>query len=974
LIPDSLSTLAIDASPNAVAVVDADGIILGVNPAFERQFGYSRDEAIGRPFIGVIGDRLRPSPARQALLARCKDGTTVAAKVSVSDLDTPGGRCNVVWFDDGDAFQERLAFERLVTDLSATFVSIDAAQVDAAIVDAQRRIVEVLDMDRSTIFQRQDEAQEFVRTHSWSRTSESERARPSPGRLFPAAFARVARGESVAFSTVDDIDDPADREAIRALGTKSGIGIPLRVGARVAGVITFGSLRREYEWSYAVRGRLELIAQVFASALGRKRADAALQASEERFRRLADAAPVMIWVAGLDKGCVWLNRQWIAFTGRPLAEQLDGGWLGAVHPDDAEACMRSYSTAFDSRATFAMQYRLRRYDGVYRWVFDRGAPEYDANGSFQGYVGSCIDVTDERESKTRLEHALADLGKAHDGLSAQLDRLELVHGITRAVVGREDLGSMFQVVLRSIEDHLGCDFGCICDFDDAAQVVQVTHVGPKSETVAPSLAVDAQRQIPLAGTPFGPCASGRLVYEPDVLTSESPSARFAGTTGLRSWVAAPLQAADTISGLLLVARRPAHAFTDGDREFLHRLSEHVAVAARQTQLYTDLQRAYDDLQSTQHALIDQERLHVLGQMASGIAHDINNALGPVSLYATTIRKTEPSLSAEAREYLAIMERSVRDVAQTVDRLREFSRRPDAAFAAAPVDVRNVLEQVKTITRARWKDIPLQRGIVVQLRTEIAPAVPPILGDEPEIRGALVNLVFNAIDAMPNGGTITLRGVAVDGRVVLEVADTGVGMTDDIRRRCLEPFFTTKGDRGTGLGLAMVYGAVQRHRGDIDITSGVGEGTRIRLTFPAAPRVAEPHSGAADGTGALPPLRVLVIDDDIRLLKSLRDVLEHEGHAVIIASNGRVGIDAFRDAQAAGAAFDVVVTDLAMPDVDGRKVAAAIKRVSATPVILLTGWGQQVIADELPAHVDRVLCKPPRLQEIRDALWSCCSNS
>jgi PAS domain S-box-containing protein len=950
--PGGLSTFAIEASPNAVAVVGADGTIRLVNTAFERRFGYARQEAVGRLFADLIDP---------------------AVQVSVTEVDTPDGRCRVAWFEDSPDDRERFEFERLLTDISATFVSIDEARVDEAIVEAQRRIVETLDLDRSTIFQWQDDAKEFVRTHSWSRTSEPEAPRESPGRLFPHAFMRVASGESVAFASVDEIGDPREREAIRAFGTKSGIGIPLRVGGSVAGVITFGALRREHQWSAALRGRLELIAQVFANALIRKSAHAALQASEERFRGLAGAAPVMIWVSGLDKGCTWLNQQWLAFTGTQLPEQLGGGWVSAVHPDDAEACMRSYATAFDSRATFAMHYRLRRYDGEYRWVFDRGAPEYDANGSFLGYVGSCVDVTDERESKARLEHALADLESAHRGLGAQVEQLELVHRIARAAVGREDLGSMFQVVLRSIEDHLGCDFGCICDFDDPTQVVEVAHVGPKSEAVAASLGVDARRQIRLADTPFGACVSGQLVYEPDVAACD-PAVAWLAATGLRSWVAAPLCAAGSMSGLLLVARQQADAFSAGDREFLHRLSEHVAVAARQTQLYTDLQRAYDDLQSTQHALIDQERLHVLGQMASGIAHDINNALGPVSLYATTIRKTEPSLSPEAREYLAIMERSVRDVAQTVDRLREFSRRPDAAFAPAPVDVRNVLEQVKTITRARWKDIPLQRGIVVQLRTELAPSVPPILGDEPEIRGALVNLVFNAIDAMPTGGTITLRGTAMDGRVVLEVTDTGVGMTEDVRRRCLEPFFTTKGERGTGLGLAMVYGAVQRHRGDIDITSAVGEGTRIRLTFPAAPRVAEPHGGATEGPTALPPLRVLVIDDDIRLLKSLRDVLEHEGHAVMVASNGRIGIDTFRDAQAAGAAFDVVVTDLAMPDVDGRKVAAAIKRVSTTPVILLTGWGQQVIAEELPAHVDRVLCKPPRLHEIREALWWCCSNS
>jgi CheY-like chemotaxis protein len=195
------------------------------------------------------------------------------------------------------------------------------------------------------------------------------------------------------------------------------------------------------------------------------------------------------------------------------------------------------------------------------------------------------------------------------------------------------------------------------------------------------------------------------------------------------------------------------------------------------------------------------------------------------------------------------------------------------------------------------------------------------------------------------------------------------MDPETRRRCLEPFFTTKGERGTGMGLAMVYGMAQRHRAELDIDSTPGEGTTVRLVFPAA-------LGAEEGTVrqlalGLPvrPMRILIVDDDPIIIESLRETLCGDAHRVTAADGGQAGIDAFEAARVNGEAFELVITDLGMPYVDGRRVAAAIKAASPnTPVVLLTGWGQRLMAEnEVPPHVDRVLNKPPRLKELRAAL-------
>jgi CheY-like chemotaxis protein/anti-sigma regulatory factor (Ser/Thr protein kinase) len=326
------------------------------------------------------------------------------------------------------------------------------------------------------------------------------------------------------------------------------------------------------------------------------------------------------------------------------------------------------------------------------------------------------------------------------------------------------------------------------------------------------------------------------------------------------------------------------------------------------------------------------------------------------------------LPAEAVGRLQTVQRAVSDVAATVARMREFYRQRESRQAFAPVQLNDLVRHVVDLTRARWSDMPLQRGIAIDLRTELASRLPPIMGIDHELREALINLVFNAVDAMPKGGTLILRTRVEDGnRVVVQVVDTGVGMDDEARRRCLEPFFTTKGERGTGLGLAMVFGVAQRHVADIDIESAPGEGTTVTLGFAVAGDAirAEPRAVNAPPK----PKRILLVDDDPVLLRSLQDALALDGHYAKAANGGEEGIARFRAAMEAREPFDVVFTDLGMPYVDGRQVAAAIKSVSpVTPVIMLTGWGQRMQEDEeIPHNVDRVMGKPPRLRDLREVL-------
>ena len=580
---------------------------------------------------------------------------------------------------------------------------------------------------------------------------------------------------------------------------------------------------------------------------------------------------------------------------------------------------------------------------------------------------------DLAETVQALKSEVAEHKNTERRLQTQLERLSLLDQITRAIGERQDLQSVFQVVVRSVEDRLPIDFGCVCLYDSVTEKLKVTCVGIRSEALAMQLALTEEAYVSIDQNGLSRCVRGELVYEPDLSQLDFPFPQRLASGGLGSVVAAPLLVESKVFGLLIAARHQPQAFSSSDCEFLRQLSEHVALAAHQSQIYTALQQAYDDLRQTQQIVMQQERLRALGQMASGIAHDINNAISPVALYTELLLEREPNLSVRTREYLKTTQTAIEDVAHTVSRMREFYRQREPQLILLPVDVSHLAQQVLDLTRARWSDMPQKRGIVIQMNSELAPDLPPVAGVESEIREALINLVFNAVDAMPEGGTLTVRtktsSAPGKGHIDVEVADSGIGMDEETRRRCLEPFFTTKGERGTGLGLAMVYGVTQRHNAEVEIDSARGKGTTIRMRFPV---VTTDNSGANEISPAemIPSRqRILIVDDDPLLIKSLRDALESDGHAVIAAHGGQEGINLFQAAEERKEPFAVVITDLGMPYVDGRKVASAVKTTRpSTPVILLTGWGQRIVAEgDVPPHVNRVLSKPPKLRELRAAL-------
>jgi GAF domain-containing protein/ActR/RegA family two-component response regulator len=541
----------------------------------------------------------------------------------------------------------------------------------------------------------------------------------------------------------------------------------------------------------------------------------------------------------------------------------------------------------------------------------------------------------------------------------RVEELSVLHDLSRAVTGQLDRAALVEALRSQLARVLEAEHMLVILKDEERGDLEV----------ALRIAGGVEDGAPPRRFPIHACGLVTIVLQQNgpVRTDhyEAACAHYgvepvATSIGLRHWLGAPMNAGDRALGVIVV-RGGERAFTEADERLLMNIAHLGALAMSSARLYAERTRALDELSAAQDQLVRTEKLRALGEMASGVAHDFNNLLAAILGRAQLLlrRVKDPPL----RQWLQVIERSALDGAQTVKRLQDFTRiRRDEPLV--PLVLSEVVRDALEITQSRWQEEPLSRGVTVEVHTTL-PAVPPILGDGPELREVFTNLILNAVDAMPEGGALTLTTAVVDGQVVATVTDTGMGIPDAVRDKIFDPFFTTKGPRGTGLGLSMSYGIVSRHGGTISVESTEGWGTTFRVTFPQALDQSEVAGRAETATGGpLPSIRCLVVDDEPTVRTVLADVLTAAGHQVVEAADGVEAIERFR-----AEPFDLVLTDLAMPRVSGWQVARAAKRMTpGVPVFLVTGFGVELSAEERRANgVDAVLVKPLQIQEILDAV-------
>ncbi|MBN2489778.1 MAG: tetratricopeptide repeat protein [Planctomycetes bacterium] len=423
---------------------------------------------------------------------------------------------------------------------------------------------------------------------------------------------------------------------------------------------------------------------------------------------------------------------------------------------------------------------------------------------------------------------------------------------------------------------------------------------------------------------------------------------------LRSILCVPLLSGARAMGALYVENRSrADRFAADDLELLEIFAHQAAVALTNAGLFRDLERSLAELKDAQERLLRQERLRLLGELASGVLHDIKNLLTPILGHAQMLL-LDPA-SRRFAEGLNTIERLALDCRDVIQRFSNFSRGKDTPLQLAPLAVRPFIDEVASLTRPRWSAAASERGGTIRLVNEVAGGV-EIPANAAELREVLINLIYNAADAMPDGGEIRIGATTDAHTATLTVADTGTGMTEEVQKRMFEPFFTTKKHKGMGVGMSVTDLIVQQHGGRIEVDSTPGKGTRISLILPRA-TVPEPAAAAR----ALPaPLgTVLVVEDDADVRRFVSDALRAGGYAVHAAPSATAALELLDRIDPPP---ELLLTDLRMPGPSGLELVTEVRRRRPDlPTAIMTSWPLQV--SEADPNVDAVLAKPVTLADL-----------
>jgi signal transduction histidine kinase len=485
---------------------------------------------------------------------------------------------------------------------------------------------------------------------------------------------------------------------------------------------------------------------------------------------------------------------------------------------------------------------------------------------------------------------------------------------------------------------------------------------------ASALTLEVGSRLWIEETPFATCLSeGQAVYA-DLrrpVESHSKLAEKLAQGGATAFFAAPLRAGDRTVGVLQsVCMRPS-GFTNEQIQLLYLVADLLGPAISNCRLYDRLSAAYEQLRRTQTHLIQAEKMRALGELAAGMAHDFNNSLCAV-LGFLELTLLDSELPAGCRRYLESSRTCALDAAQTVHRVQDFARWRRSEMTVELVDPNALVRQTLELSRHKWDRLAVAgtARITVEQYTE---ATARVSGNSAELREVLTNLVFNAVDAMPQGGSLVVRTWSTASDVFLSVQDTGVGITDSVRRRLFEPFFTTKGEQGNGMGLSVSFGIVQRHNGEIWVDSVPSCGSTFTVRLPAVPdtTVAEQAPVIEQiPTRSSKNLRILIVEDEESIRRFLAAGLVQLGHRPRLTSNAQEALAAFVEEP-----FDVVLTDLGLPGSSGEEVARQVAELSPNvPVVLLTGWADQIKAETKPVPgVKCILGKPVSLSTLASTL-------
>ncbi len=543
--------------------------------------------------------------------------------------------------------------------------------------------------------------------------------------------------------------------------------------------------------------------------------------------------------------------------------------------------------------------------------------------------------------------------KLYEDSLAKIKQLTTLYEIGKTLSSTLDLDDLFKKALELLKDRLGYAAYAILLLDRERDELYLKQViGGKAEEIKQS-----RFRVGIDGIVGWAAKTGELVYVPDV----SKDSRYISVGPcVKSQAAFPLKVRDQLFGVLDIESDELNGFDEEDLKTLSSFASQMSISIENAQLFSDLKQTLQELRQAQDQIVQAEKLRAMGEMASGVAHDFNNVLavvlGNIQLLLHQLDHLSPE---EIREGLRVIERSSKDGAETIRRMQEFTGvRRDREFVT--LSFNEIITEVVSITQPRWRDQTQKKGIQVRLTTQLGD-IPMVMGNPSELREVLTNIVFNAVDAMPKGGELMITTQPqTEDWVEVRIADTGIGMTEEVKRRVFDPFFTTKGVTNSGLGMSVSYGIIKRHGGEILIESELGKGTSFVIHLPTGYGEEEAVVKEATPVKESRQARILVIDDEDSVRDVLSRMLKAKGHQVAVASNGEEGIERFRSEP-----FDLVFTDLGMPKLSGWDVGKTIKTINPkVPIAMITGWGVELDRQKLNENgIDLSIAKPFNFDQV-----------
>ncbi|MGA2516276.1 MAG: GAF domain-containing protein [Thermodesulfobacteriota bacterium] len=543
--------------------------------------------------------------------------------------------------------------------------------------------------------------------------------------------------------------------------------------------------------------------------------------------------------------------------------------------------------------------------------------------------------------------------KLYEDSLAKIKQLTTLYEMGKTLSSTLDLDDLLKKALELLKERLGytaCGILLLDKEKDELYMKQL--IGGNLEEIK-----KFKFRVGIDGIVGWAAKTGGLVYVPDV----SKDSRYIPVGPcIKSQATFPLRVRDQLFGVLDIESDELNGFDEEDLKTLSSFASQMSISIENAQLFSNLKQTLQELKQAQDQIVQAEKLRAMGEMASGVAHDFNNVLavvlGNIQLLLHQLDHLSPE---EVREGLKTIERSSKDGAETIRRIQEFTGvRRDREFVT--LSLNEIMMEVVNITQPRWRDQTQKKGIQVGLTTHLGD-IPMVMGNPSELKEVLTNIVFNAVDAMPNGGklTVTTQPQAEDW-VEVRIADTGVGMTEEVKRRVFDPFFTTKGVTNSGLGMSVSYGIIKRHGGEILIESELGKGTSFVIHLPTGYGEEEAVAKEVTPVKESRQARILVIDDEDSVRDVLSRMLKAKGHQVAVASNGEEGIERFRSEP-----FDLVFTDLGMPKVSGWEVGKTIKAINPkVPIAMITGWGVELDREKLSeSGIDLSIAKPFNFDQV-----------